>query len=414
MLSYFLSKRIYSQNEKRNKVSNPAIRIATLGVALGLAIMIVSACVVVGFKHTIRDKAIGFVANITVGNYASFQGSDTYPICTGDSMKKALLGIEGVKSVEQYAEKHGILKTDSDFLGVVLKGIGEDYDTTFIHNNMEKGSIPKFSASKTSNTLLISRNMANKLRLDVGHRLMAYFIDNGDVRMRRFTIAGIYDTNMSKFDDVMCFTDLYTCRKLNGWEDDQSSGFQVTVNNIDSIDAVERNIVKKVNRTEDKYGSSYSSKTVMEMNPQLFAWLGLLDLNVWIILALMICVAGFTIISGLLIIILERVNMIGILKALGANNATIRKTFLWFAVFVIGKGMLWGNIVGLGLCILQYFTHIISLDPRTYYVSYVPVEINIVHIILLNIFTLIATVIVSVLPSMLISHIHPARSMRYE
>ena len=319
-----------------------------------------------------------------------------------------------VAHVQRFAMKEGILKTDSDFLGVAFKGVGPDFDSTFIHSNMVEGSIPPFSDSVSHNKILVSQLMADKLHLKSGQRIFAYFFDNNGVRTRRFTIAGIYQTNLKKYDETIVFTDLYTAVKLNGWESDQASGAELSVNNFDNLDMVESRVISKVKGTVDHYGETYSSATIKELNPQIFQWLDLMDLNVWIILALMLIVAGVTMISGLLIIILERTSMIGILKALGARNKTIRHTFLWFAVFIIGKGMLLGNIIALGILTLQYFTGIIKLDAQTYYVSTVPIEFNWLAIIALNIATLLISIFMLVAPSYLISHIHPAKSMRYE
>lgn len=413
-LPLFIAKRIYSDNDAQQKVSKPAIRIATAGVAVGLAVMIVSVCIVLGFKHTIRDKVIGFGSHITVANFMTIHGSDQRPIAMPDSMLKALRSVNGVKHVQRYALKQGILKTDSDFLGVVFKGIASEYDTTFIHNNIISGSIPAFSDEASHNKIVISKIMADMLKIKAGDKVFAYFIDNDNVRMRRFLVSGIYQTNLTQYDKSICFTDLYTAVRLNGWDTGQVTGAELTVKDFSKVQDVEDVLVSKVNRTTDSYGETYSSETIQESNPQIFSWLDLLDLNVWIILALMLCVAGFTMISGLLIIILERTNMIGVLKALGAKNKTIRKTFLWFAVFIIGKGMIIGNIIGLGLVLIQKFTGLVTLDPSTYYVKTVPVEINILLIVLLNVATLLISVFVLIAPSFLISRIHPAKSMRYE
>lgn len=409
----FIARRIFSDNGDKRKVSRPAIRIATAGVAIGLAVMIISVCVVVGFKHTIRDKVVGFGSHINVANFMAIQTGELYPVCTNDSMMKRVEGIEGVKHVQRYAMKQGILKTNSDFLGVMLKGIGPEYDTTFIHQNMVAGHLPKFSDKTSHNQIVISKNMADKLKLKVGDRIFTYFIGN-DVRIRRFTVAGIYQTNLSRFDEVMAYTDLYTAVKLNGWEPDQTSGLELTLNDFSQLDEVDNRVIQRVNRTVDPYGETYSSETVKEANPQIFSWLDLLDLNVWIILGLMVCVAGFTMISGLLIIILERTKMIGLLKALGAKNRTIRHTFLWFATFIIGRGLIVGNILGIGIVALQRFTGLVTLNPQTYYVSTVPVELNPLFIILINAATLIISVLVLIVPSFLVSHIHPAKSMHYE
>ncbi len=410
----FIAKRLYSEQGDKRKVSRPAIHIATAGVAIGLAVMIISVCVVLGFKHTISDKVIGFGSHIQVADFLTLQQMEQYPIVIDDSMIDVLKHIPDVAHVQRFAMKEGILKTDSDFLGVAFKGVGPDFDSTFIHNNMVEGSIPPFSDSVSHNKILVSQLMADKLHLKSGQRIFAYFFDNNGVRTRRFTIAGIYQTNLKKYDETIVFTDLYTAVKLNGWESDQASGAELSVNNFDNLDMVESRVISKVKGTVDHYGETYSSATIKELNPQIFQWLDLMDLNVWIILALMLIVAGVTMISGLLIIILERTSMIGILKALGARNKTIRHTFMWFAVFIIGKGMLIGNILSLGLLALQQAFGIIKLDAQTYYVSTVPVEINALYIVALNVATLLISVFMLVAPSYLISHIHPAKSMRYE
>ena len=410
----FIAKRLFSDQGDKRKVSRPAIHIAIAGVAIGLAVMIVSVCVVLGFKHTIRDKVIGFGSHIQVADFLTLQQQNQYPVVMDDSMVQVLKKAPGVKHVQRFATKEGILKTDSDFLGVVFKGVGPDFDSTFIHQNMVEGSIPHFDDKASHNKILVSKLMADKLHLKSGQRIFAYFIDNNGVRTRRFTISGIYQTNLKKYDELMCFTDLYTAVKLNGWEADQTSGAEITVKDFEQLQQTEDYYIKNVNRTMDHYGETYSSATIKDLNPQIFQWLSLMDLNVWIILGLMLIVAGVTMISGLLIIILERTSMIGVLKALGARNKTIRHTFLWFAVFIIGKGMLFGNIIGLGILALQRYTGIVKLDAQTYYVSTVPVEFNWLFIVALNIATLIISVFMLVAPSYLISHIHPAKSMRYE
>ena len=412
-LPFFIAKRIYSDQGDKRKVSRPAIRIATLGVGIGLAVMIVTVAVVLGFQHTIRDKVVGFGSHIQVQNIMTFNSTDRYPICFNDSMMQVLKGLKGVRHVERYAFTQGILKTDEDFLGVLFKGVGPEYDMTFLKQHLVEGEIPVFSDTTSTNKLLLSRMIADKLRLKVGDKVYAYFIDES-VRTRRYTISGIYQTNMTRFDEALCITDLYAAVKINGWEEDQVSGAELLVNDFEQLQVTEDEVIEKVNRSSDPYGQSLSSQTIYEAYPQVFTWLELLDINVWIILALMVCVAGFTMISGLLIIILERTQMIGLLKAIGARNKTIRHTFLWFAAFIIGQGLLLGNILGIGIILLQRTTGLITLDPQTYYVSEVPMEINIPLFVLLNIATLLISIFVLIAPSFLISHIHPAKSMRYE
>ena len=413
-LSFFIAKRIYSDKGDKRKVSRPAIHIATAGVAIGLAVMILTVSVVLGFKHTIRDKVIGFGSHIQVANFLTMQSSDPYPICIDDSIMRVIKGIEGVAHVERFALTQGILKTDEDFLGISFKGIGPEYDLSFIKSNLKRGSLPSFSDSANKGNLLLSSATADKMNLKTGDKVYAYFISDTGVKMRRFTVSGIFQTNMSQFDNSLCFTDLYTARKLNNWDGQLCSGAEVRVADLQLIDAVASRIADKVNRTTDHEGNIFSSQTIYESYPQIFSWLSLLDVNVWIILALMICVAGFTMISGLLIIILERTQMIGVLKALGMKGASVRHTFLWFAVFIIGKGMLIGDLLAAAIIVLQRQTGFISLDPTTYYVSEAPTEVNLPAFLLVNAATLLISVLVLVGPSFLISHIHPAKSMRYE
>lgn len=412
----FIARRIYSDHiGDQQKVSKPAIRIAVAGVAIGLAVMIISVCVVLGFKHTIRDKVVGFGSHIQVANFYTLQSSAIdQPVAIGDSMMNVLKRTDGVKHVQRFAMKQGILKTDNDFLGVMFKGVGPEFDSTFIHKSMVEGSIPHFSDQQSTNRILISKDMASKLRVKAGDRIFAYFIGESGVRTRRFTISGVYQTNLAQYDKTTCFCDLYTARKLNAWTDDMVTGAELTVNDFKQLGTTANDIINRVNRTQDQYGNTFSSKTIRELSPQIFSWLDLLDLNVWIILAIMTAVAVVTMISGLLIIILERTTMIGVLKALGARNSTVRHTFLWFAAFIIGKGLLIGDALALALILLQKLTGFAKLDPQTYYVDVVPVELDWMLIVALNIATMLIALFVLIAPSYLVSHIHPAKSMRYE
>jgi len=410
----FIARKIYRQEGSERQVSRPAIRIATIGVAIGLAVMIVTVSVVLGFKHTIRDKVVGFGNHIQVSNFASQQTAIPAPIAVSDSLMLAIKKTPNIVHVSRYALTQGILKTDSDFLGVVFKGIAEDYDLHFLRQCLQEGQLPVFSSKHTSNHLVISRLIANQLKLHVGDKVYAYFIAYDDVRARRFTISGIYQSDMKQFDETLCLTDLPTAIRLNGWNEDQCSGIELQVSDFDRLDETATAVGNIVNRHTDKYGEMLSSQTILETYPNIFSWLSLLDINVWIILVLMVCVAGFTMISGLLIIILERTQMIGLLKALGARNKTIRHAFLWFSVFIIGTGLLLGNLIGIGLVLLQKYTGIVTLDAASYYVDKAPVELNIPLIVALNIITMLVTVFVLIAPSYLVSRIQPAKSIKFE
>ena len=410
----FIAHRIYRSNEGGKEVSKPAVRIARWGIAVGLAVMIVAVAVVVGFKHEVRDKVVGIGSDITVTNFDAQKSYETVPVSASDSLLDVLRSTEGVKHVQRYSTKPGMIMTDDNFLGMVLKGVSQEYDWTFLSKHLQEGEIPAFSDTASTNRTLISRTIANKLHLKTGDKLYTYYIDGEKVRARRLEVSGIYQTNFSIYDDLFLLTDLYTVNRLNSWKPDQVSGIEVEVEDYGLLQPIKENIREKVDMQKDRYGSTYYVTTVEESNPQIFAWLDLLDMNVWVILILMTGVAGFTMISGLLIIILERTNMIGVLKALGADNLAIRKVFLSFSVFLIGRGMLWGNLIGLAFVGMQSFFRPFKLDPATYYVDSVPVEFNLWWWILLNVCTLIVSVLMLVGPSYLIAHIHPAKSIKFE
>ena len=424
-LPLFIARRIYGQDDDQRKVSRPAIRIATLGVAIGLAVMIVTVAVVLGFKHTIRDKVVGFGSHIQVLNVRSIGTEGAAPVAMNDSLVNILKATPGVRHVERFAMAQGILKTDQDFLGVMFKGIGPEYDTSFLSENIVEGSLPAFhdknplqgeaNSREHPYSLVISKTMADKLQLHAQDIVYAYYIGQRVTRVA-YPVKAVYQTNMKRFDDLFCITDLYVARQRNSWRGDLCSGAELLVDDFEQINQIDQALTDNfLDRGRlDSEGNTLTSLTIHQAYPTVFQWLDLLDINVWIILALMVALAGFTMISGLLIIILERTQMIGVLKALGTRNSTIRKTFLWFAVFIIGRGLIWGNILGLGIIVLQKLTGIVSLDPQTYYVSEAPMEINIPLILLLNIATLIISVLVLIGPSYLVSRIHPARSMRYE
>lgn len=433
-LSFSIARRLYSTPDKTKKVSNPAIKIAMAGIAIGIAVMVISVAVVFGFKHTIKDKVVGFGSHITVGNFLSMHGFEQAPVVMGDSMLNVIKGIEGVETASPFALTQGILKTDEDFLGVQLKGLDKSYNTTFLKQNIIEGKLPSFLANnektdKSTNQqidksdeetegskkeLLISKKQADKLQVKVGDRIFAYFIKGENVRARRFTITGIYQTNISAFDDFICFTDLKTTQKLNEYKADETDGAEVIIKDFTKLDEVAERFVMKINRTADRNEETYSSRTILDTYPGIFQWLDVLDLNVWIILGLMVAVAGFTMISGLLIIILERTSMIGLLKALGMRNSAVRHTFIWLAMLIVCKGLLIGNALAFFLMYLQKFTGIIKLDSSVYFVSEVPLEINLPVILLINLATLFICTLILILPSMLVSHISLAKVMRYE
>lgn len=410
----FIARRIYRSSGKSGReATNPAIRIAMAGIAIGLAVMIVSVAVVVGFKNQVRDKVVGLASEVIITSLDDAQLYMTQPVAASDSLLDALTNKEGVEHAQRFTTKPGMIMTDDNFQGMILKGVGQEYDMDYLRNHLLEGEIPQFADTASTGKVIISKSISDKLHIKTGDKIYTYFVDD-NIRARRLTVSGIYQTNFSAFDDFFLLTDIYTVNRLNGWKPGQVSGIELDVKDYSQIDNVNDEIRSDILEYTDKYGQNYFSRTIVEANPQIFAWLNLLDLNVWVILILMTGVAGFTMISGLLIIILERTNMIGVLKAMGADNTSIREIFLSFSVFLIGRGMLWGNVIGVSLCLIQFFFEPFKLDPTIYYLSSVPVELNIFYYILLNVFTLLVSVLMLIGPSYLIGRIHPAKSIKFE
>lgn len=411
----FIANRLFQNKENRKGASTLAIRIATGGVAIGIAVMIISVCIVLGFKQEIRDRLIGFGSHVQIQNYNSLNAPESLPIDFNDTLKQILETTPEIEHWERVCYKTGMIKTEELFKGVVFKGADADFDTTFISKSILSGHMPLFSDKKPSNEILISETIAQELQLNTGDKITAYFFD-GNIRARRFLIKGIYHTNLSEFDKNIVFTDFYTCHKLNNWHTGQCSSIHITLKNPDNLQSTARKLARRINLENgtDRYGATYATMSIEDLYPQLFSWLELLDTNIWVILILMTGVAGVTMISGLLIIILERTSFIGTLKALGAVNQSIRSIFLFFSLRLVGKGLLWGNTLAFLLLYLQKNFHLISLDPEIYYVETVPVLINWGYILLINLGTLIISVGVLVLPSLLISRIDPIKSIRFE
>lgn len=410
----FIARRLYSQGGSRRRASRSAIVIATAGVALGIAIMVLSVSVVIGFKHEVERKVTGIGSHIQIVNYQSLYDSESQPIVISDNLMQRLRRIPGVNSVQRFCTKTGMLKTDEAFQGVMFKGIDSDYDLTFLRGSLVDGEIDKpFSASQSTGNLAISKMLAQQLHLKVGSRVYAYFFDQ-NLRARRFTVTAIYETNLTEYDSRLVFCDMHTVHRLLGYETDQSSGAEITLSKMDYLPAASERVIRMVNHRQDRYGAPYSSPTIRDSYPHIFAWLDLLDLNVVVILVLMLAVAGFTTISGLLIIILERTQFIGVMKALGAANRPLRHVFLWYALMLVGRGMVAGNVLGIGLCLLQKWLGIVRLDAATYYVDHVPVLISWPLVLGINVVTLLLSALALLLPTFLVSRIHPARAIRFE
>lgn len=384
------------------------------GIAVGLMVMIVSLAVVMGFKREVSQKVIGFGSHIQLCSLTQTTDYVMMPVLTTDSLERVVRKIDGIDHIQKFATTLGILKTEDNFVGLTFFGIGEDYDRTFFERSIVEGEMPKFSSKESGNKIMISRKVANSLNVEVGDKIYAYFMGSKNLRARRFVIKGIYETNLSDYDSNYAFTDIYTVRKLNGWDDTMSSGYQMTVKNFDDVDWINEHVRAKICIHLDSNGATYGSFSIRQMAAHTFAWLEVLDMNVLMILILMICVSSFTIVSGLLIIMLERINMIGTLKALGATNMTIRRIFVNFSVMLVGKGLIIGNLLGLLFCWLQDTFHIVKLDASIYYIDSVPIEYNWIYFIAVNLITLLISSLVIFGSSFLISLSKPVKAMRFE
>jgi len=408
----FISRRILSNKSTKKGISKPIVGIAVFGIALGLAVMILSVAIMIGFKTEISNKVIGFGSHIQIVNYDSNMSFETIPINKNNQLFSDINNLKGVKHVQQFATKAGIIKTKTDIQGVVLKGIGNEFDWSFLEKHLIEGNSFQINDSIKSNNILISKYISSTLKLNVGDKIAIYFIQQPP-RIRSFKISGIYETSLAEFDEKFAFIDIAHIQKLNNWSKKQISGYEIQLEDFNKLETMNTEIQDIVSFYFMPNGSHLKAMSIKEKYPQMFDWLNLIDLNVWVILFLIIMVAGFNMVSGLLILILEKTNMIGILKALGSHNWSIRKIFIYQSIFLISKGLLWGNIFGILICFLQYQFHIVSLDPASYYLDAVPIRINIIQILALNIGTLFITVFMLIVPSHIISNISPEKTIKY-
>lgn len=408
----YLAKRIVSKKHAKHTFSRPIVAVAIGGIALGIAVMILSIAIVTGFKNEITNKVVGFGSHLQIVNFDNNTSYETYPISKSQTWLSELKQIEGIESVNMFITKAGIAKTEDNLQGVIFKGIDNDFDWKFFKQYLTEGDTLLISDSSRNNGVVVSASIANALKLNVGDSFSAYFIQEPP-RMRKFTIIGIYETKLEDLDKIFVLCDIKHLRKLNDWKDDEITGFEVKIQDFSKIMDMEIKVSRLVGNYLSADGGMIKVKSIVEDYPGIFDWLSLLDINVWVILILMLSVAGFNMISGLLVIILERVNMIGILKSIGASNVKVAKVFIYVAGFLISRGMLIGNIIGIGLCLLQKYFGIITLDADSYYVSVVPINLDLIHLLLLNIGSLVITLIMMILPSMLVSKISPAETIRF-
>lgn len=386
-------------------IARPIIRLALVGVALGFAVMVIASSIVTGFKKEISEKVIGFGSHIQIYKYAENNSFETQAIKYDSTLINSIRRNPEISHVQIFATKAGIIKSGDEIGGVVAKGIGQDFDWSFFKSRLIEGNIFSVYDQYKSDSVIISASIAKKLKLKSNDQLIMYFIQQPP-RVRKFIVSGIYETGLEEFDNLYLICDIGHIRKLNDWDSDQVGGIEIAVKDFDKLDEIGDQIYSEIS-------TDLNAKTIREIYPQLFDWLGLQNINALVIITLMIIVAAINMISALIIIILERVSFIGTVKSLGADNASVRKVFIYVAGFLIGRGLLWGNIIGIGLCLLQQQFGLLQLDQASYYISKVPIHISISNLVLLNIGTLIICLSMMILPTVIITRISPLKALRF-
>lgn len=393
-------KLIRSKGPKGNSKNNvrPIINIALAGIAISVAVMILAISIVSGFQQEIRSKIIGFGGHIQISNFQSTDGFETIPISMNQEFYPELDTLEKVANIQVYANKTGILKTDEEILGVVMKGISSDFDWTFFGDNLIEGKPLQFSKDKKSNEILISDNIARKMNLSLHDDIIIFFIKKNQPRPRKFTVSGIYNTDLEEFDKLFVLGDIRHIQRLNEWDSNQVGGFEVNLTDYKFLDQMDDFIYENI-------PFEYKSTTIINKNQNLFGWLELQDINVTIIIGLMILVSGINMASALLILILDRTRMIGIFKAMGATNYSIRKIFLIIATYLLGLGLFWGNLIGLGIGFFQSQFKIFTLPAETYYISHIPIFFDWQDILLVNVSTMVLCLIMLIGPTYIVTRI---------
>jgi lipoprotein-releasing system permease protein len=405
----FIAKRIIAGKKYKNSISSPIIKIAITAIALGIIIMLIAVATGAGLQYKIRDKMAGFKGHIQIVNYdANNSDVSTTAIKKNQDFYPIFKNIEGIKNVQIFANKAGILRTKTDFEGIIFKGVSTDYDWSFFKEYLVEGVVPNFNQPRTREVLL-SQTIINRLQLKLNDTILATFIKTMNSKLpsnKKYIISGIYNTGFLQFDKSMMIGDIREVQKLNKWTEDEVGGFEVLLDDFDKVEEKGEAIYHSISAT-------LNSKTIVNAYPNVFDWIELFDNNVWFIIAIMILIAGINMITSLLVLILERVQMIGVLKALGSNNTSIRKIFLYNATYLILKGLFWGNIIGLSIIFMQHYFKIITLNPETYYVSTMPVYISFTTLLLLNIGTLVLCFLMLIIPSFIITKISPSKSIKF-
>ncbi len=406
----FIAKRIIAAKQDKSSVSSPIIKIAIAAIALGVVIMMIAIATGVGLQKKIKEKISGFNGHIQIANYEENNSKITVnPIDLSQEFYPNFTDVDGIKNVQSYASKGGIIRTDTDFEGVVLKGVNVDYDWSFFESYLIEGTILSLN-DEISNEVLISKVTANRLDLKLGDTFNTFFIKNDPTKApnaRKFSIVGIFNSGFKEFDENYIIGDIKQVQRLNKWRSDQVGGFEVLINDFDELK-------EKGDEIYSTVPSTLNAVTIAEKYPTIFEWLSLFDNNIIVIIGIMILIAGINMITALLVLILERTQMIGILKALGNSNWSIRKIFLYNATYLISIGLFFGNVVGIGILLAQKYFGIIQLNPETYYVSQAPVYLDIKYILVLNIGTLVLCLLMLLVPSYIVSKISPVKAIKFD
>lgn len=405
----FIAKRIIAGKKYKNSISSPIIKIAITAIALGMIIMLIAVATGLGLQYKIRDKMAGFKGHIQIVNYDNNNSEvSTIPVKKDQEFYPEFKNISGIKNIQVFANKGGILRTKTNFEGIIFKGVSTDYDWSFFKEYLVAGKVPDFNQTRTREVLL-SETIANRLQLNLNDTILATFLKTVNSKLpsnKKYIVSGIYNSGFAQFDKSVMIGDIREVQKLNKWTENEVGGFEVLIDDFDDIDLIYNKIYKETIAT-------LNAKTIVETYQNVFEWIKLFDNNVWFIIAIMIVIAGINMITALLVLILERVQMIGILKALGSNNTSIRKVFLYNASYLILKGLFWGNIIGLSIIFVQHYFKVITLNPETYYVTTMPVYISFTAILLLNIGTLLLCFLMLIVPSYIITKIQPSKSIKF-
>ncbi len=401
---FFIAKRIVSKS--KGNFSRPVVRIAIIAIALGFSVMFVSVSILRGFQKEIREKVIGFGGHIQIARFTENSTFEPQAVEKEQGFLKVLLKTPGIRHIQVYGIKAGIIKTRDQIQGVVLKGVDKDFDWTFFQQRIIEGKQIMVGDTGYTNEILISKKLAKLLKLKLHDDLRMFFISGDQTLARKFSISGIYETGLEEFDNMFVIGDIHHIQKLNGWASRQVGGFEILIDDFKDLDRLGKLVYHQT-------GFSLDASTIKQRYPQIFDWLDLQDTNVLIILILMILVSAITMISTLLILILERTNMIGILKSLGMTSPGIQKIFLYNAIYIIGIGLILGNLIGFGLCVLQKEFGLITLPQESYYIAVVPISLESVNILLLNLSTIIVCYLMLIIPSFIVARISPVKAIRF-